>query len=119
MMVKKPILAIFLIIVCTLLISIGQIVVKIGANRLSFDWSILTNYPLIIGLFLFAIGSLFMIFSLRHGNLSLVHPLLSLSFVWASLLAFFFLKESFSSMKIIGIGIIIFGTFFICKGDIR
>lgn len=114
---KKIYFALFLITICTIIIAIGQIFWKIGADKLVFNLTILNNYSLWIGFILYIIGTLLLIVSLRFGNLSLIHPFLSLSFIWTSLLAYFYLKETFPLMKIIGIGLIIFGTFYVFKGD--
>lgn len=114
---NKKILAVILVVICTFLTATGLIFLKIGANKLVFDASILANYNLWIGFVLYGFGALFLILSFRQGNLSLVHPFLSLGIVWSSLLAFFYLNESFPLLKIAGICIIIIGTFLIFRGD--
>jgi len=116
---NKKYLALILILICTFLTAFGQIAWKIGANKLVFDLSLIYNYALWAGFVLYALGALFLIYSLKYGNLSYVHPFLSLGFVWASFLAFFYLNENFPSLKILAIALIVIGTFFIFRGDIK
>lgn len=116
-MQKYTIISVILAIICTLLVAIGQIAMKVGVGKMTFNILTAFNYPLIIGLVLYGAGSLFLMFSLKYGNLSLVHPLMSLGFVWASIFAYMYLNEQFTAIKIIGITFVLFGTTFIMKGD--
>jgi len=111
-------LAIFLIMISSILAALGQIAWKIGSARLAFDFSLLVNYSFWLGCFLYGFGFLFMVLALKFGNLSLVHPFLSLGFIWAALMAFFYLGESFSAIKMIAILVIILGAFFVSRGDV-
>jgi uncharacterized membrane protein len=112
--------ALVLIIICTFLTAFGQIAWKVGASKLTLDfWSLVQNYALWIGFVLYGLGAIFLIFALKNGNLSFVHPLLSLGYVWAGLMAFFYLRESFPMLKLVSIAIIIAGTFLIFRGDVK
>ncbi len=114
---KNKTIAILIITACSLLTAFGMIFWKIGADKLAFNWSLLTNYPLWLGFIFYAIGTLLLILSLKYGNLSLVHPFLSLGLIWAGILAFFYLGETFTTLKTTGTALIILGTFLVYKGD--
>ncbi len=114
---KNKQLALILIITCSIFTAFGMIFWKIGANKLELNLSILTNYSLWLGFILYGIGTLILMLSLKYGNLSLVHPFLSLGLVWAAFLAYFYLKETFPMLKILGTSLIILGTFLVYKGD--
>jgi len=114
---KKKHLALLLIIICTFLTAAGQIAWKIGVGRFVFDISLVYNYALWAGFVLYGLGALLLIYSLRYGNLSFVHPFLSLGYIWAGILAFLYLNEDFPVQKIIGTAVIVAGTFFIFRGD--
>ena len=115
---KKQNMGIVLVIFCTFLTSIGQIYLKTGASTLSFDvLQILTNYKLIIGCLFYGLGAIVMIIALKFGELSVIYPLISLSFIWVSLGSIFFLGESFNINKLIGVFSIISGVGMIGIGD--
>ena len=116
---NKNYIPLLLIIICTFLTAFGQIAWKIGSKNLALSLSLLSNYALLAGFVLYGLGAILLMFALRHGNLSFVQPFLSLGFVWASFLAFFYLGEDFPLLKILSIGLIITGTFFIFRGDVR
>jgi len=114
---NKKYLALVLILICTLFTALGQIFWKVGVQDVVLGWQIIFNHSLWVGFILYGLGALLLIYSLRYGNLSFVHPFLSLGYVWASFFAFLYLKEDFPIMKILAIGLVILGTFFIFRGD--
>ncbi|MBU1199348.1 MAG: EamA family transporter [Nanoarchaeota archaeon] len=114
---KKSYLAIIIIIICTIFTSLGQLFLKFGANKLELAFvPIITNIPLIIGCALYGIGAIIMVFALKHGDLSLIYPFLSLSFIWVALLSLIFLGEHLVFMQWLGIIIIILGVIFVARG---
>ncbi len=102
--------AVGLVILSTLLSSIASVFLKLGTRTLEFNFSsIIRNYK--IGL-----GILFMIFSLgvymmalKGGQLSVLYPFASLSYVWVTINSKLFLKEKINTYKLSGIGLIIVG----------
>ncbi len=101
----------------TLLTSSAQILYKKGAAGFSFSPSLLSNYPLLMGLLLYFIGAGILILALRGGELSILYPLVALSYVWVSILSMLFLGETMNAFKWGGVGMIILGMFFIGKGS--
>ena len=96
--------AIFLMIFVTFLTSIAQLFYKIGADRLEFNLiSLITNYPLIIGICIYGIAALLFIFSLKHGEVSVLYPIIATSYIWVNLLSKYFLNESLNLYKWLGI----------------
>ena len=109
--------AIILIISCTLFTSIGQIFLKLGADRLNLSLvGIIGNFNLILGLSFYGFGLVLLITSLKFGDLSFLYPFLALSFVWVGLLSYFFLGEPITIIKWVAIAVIIFGVSFIGIG---
>jgi drug/metabolite transporter (DMT)-like permease len=103
--------AILLIILCTIFTSLGQLFLKFGANRLVLSIpGILADWQLLLGCFFYAIGAIIMILALRKGDLSLIYPFVSLSFIWVALLSLIFLGESIMILQWLGIAIIISGV---------
>lgn len=110
-------LAILLVFVMTFLLSIGQIFLKKGANILVFDiLALLTNYNLIIGLIIYAFSAFITIYALKYGEVSVLSPVLSLSYIWVALLANLFFAEPLGTFKIIGIFVIFLGVSFVGIG---
>ena len=47
-----------------------------------------TNVPLIAGYALYGINTLMMVLALKEGELSLLYPIIALTYVWATLLSY-------------------------------
>ena len=105
--------AIFLIVVFTIIAAVAQPLFKIGANNLAANMSVgglLTDFPLIGGLALYGLGSILMIWALRYGELSVLYPLISLSYVWVAILSVAIFHDRMTPLRISGIATIIVGV---------
>jgi uncharacterized membrane protein len=87
----------------------GQLLWKISEGQLS--WALIT------GLVLYGLGAITMIYAFKFGNLSMLHPLLSLSYVFAIFLGQFFLNESLSFVNYMGVLLILLGSVLLGGGD--
>jgi uncharacterized membrane protein len=109
--VKTKISSIILVLICTILISIGQLFYKFGANKLVLNFiQIITNYQLILGLLLYGISALLLIIALKHGELSVLYPIIATSYIWVAILSSIYLNELINTFKIIGISLIFLGV---------
>lgn len=110
--------AIGLVILATLVGAFGPILLKkASAKKLSDIKSLMTNYYLFGGVGLYAIGTILFIPALKGGDLSILYPLVSISYIWVSLLSVKFLGEKMNSIKWSGIALIIIGVSFIGIGS--
>ena len=110
--------AVGLIILTTFLASTAQILYKIGSETLSFNiLELLTNYHLIVGLSLYAIGAGLLILSFRGGEVTVLYPLFSTSYIWVSLLSMRFLGEAMNLFKWLGVITILIGISLIGFGS--
>ena len=110
--------AIGLVISGTLLGAFGPILLKkASARRLSKLSSLATNYHLFGGVALYAVGTLLFIPALKGGDLSVLYPFVSLSYIWVSFLSIKFLGEKMNKFKWLGIALIIVGVTFIGVGS--
>lgn len=122
---KKPMKtkpwAIALVIFFTFITSLGQILLKMASARLSANpLELLTNWPLILGGIVYLIAAALMLISFKGGELSVLYPIISLSYVWVSIAApLVFPSESMNSLKWIGIVFIMGGVSFIGIGGTR
>lgn len=114
MNLKYPIL---LMIFCTILTALGQYFLKKGVSyfQLSFI-SIFTNYYLLLGVFIYALATILFLLALSKGELSIIFPLVTLSYVWVALAAYFLLGETLGIFKVLGILSIGGGAFFLGRG---
>ena len=110
--------AIGLVITATLIGAFGPILLKKASEkRLSKISSLITNYHLMGGVLLYAIGTILFIPALKGGDLSILYPFVSLTYVWVSLLSVKFLGEKMNALKWSGITLIILGVSFIGFGS--
>jgi drug/metabolite transporter (DMT)-like permease len=109
-------LAIYIVLACTLLVAIGQYLIKLGANRLSHAGllataiGIITIPQLFAGYCLYALFTVMFVYALRHGELSILYPLIALGYVWTTITAVVVLHESMNAYKIVGLLVIICGV---------
>ena len=114
----KKNLAIILVLIGTIVISFGQIFLKLGANNIKLDiLHLLTNYSLIIGVILYLGAALLFASALKHDDLSVLYPINALAYVWVSLLSPYFLDDLMNLTKWLGIFFIICGVSFIGWGS--
>jgi drug/metabolite transporter (DMT)-like permease len=74
------------------------------------------NVRLILGVGLFLLSSYFFVLGVKHGELSVLYPLVSLSYIWALLWSRLFFKEPFTKNKLAGLALILVGIAFIGLG---
>ena len=109
-------LAIYIVLACTLLVAVAQYLIKLGANHLSHAGllgtmiGIFTIPQLFAGYCLYGIFTVLFVYALRHGELSVRYPLISLSYVWVTITAVLAFHESVNPFKIIGVAVIILGV---------
>ena len=110
--------AIGLVILATLIGAFGPILLKkASARKLSKISSLIKNYYLFGGVSLYAIGTMMFIPALKGGDLSILYPFVSVTYVWVSLLSVKFLGEKMNKYKWLGIALIISGVTFIGIGS--
>ncbi|NQU78389.1 EamA family transporter [Candidatus Woesearchaeota archaeon] len=111
---KIPI--ILLVAFCALLGATGQIFFKLGSKTLSLDLlALATNWKLLLGLVFYGIATILFVLALKHGNLSILYPIIATSYVWVTIFSSIFLKEAFPAFKWIGILSILVGVFIIVR----
>ena len=71
---------------------------------------LMRDTPLQIGLTLYICGAALAVLALRHGEFSVLWPIISFSYVWVAILAKILIHESMSPLKIAGIAVIIVGV---------
>ncbi|MBI5065235.1 hypothetical protein HZA97_03265 [Candidatus Woesearchaeota archaeon] len=118
----KP-FSIFLMLLCTLFTSVAQIFLKKGATNLILSKNVLvllstimTNYSLLIGCFLYGLAALIFVVALKGGELSVLYPIIATSYFWVTLLAKIYLGETIDNLKWLGVFVIFVGITFVGLG---
>jgi drug/metabolite transporter (DMT)-like permease len=104
--------SVLLVFCCTLIGAAAQIFFKLGANAIARPTpiQILTNPPLLFGYCLYGIGTILLVLALRKGQLSILYPIISLTYVWVALLSMLIFKETLNIYKAIGLAIVVAGV---------
>ena len=99
-----------------LLMSFSALAVAVG--QLLWKKSAGTNIVLLVaGFSLYGLGALMMVLAFKFGKLSVVHPVLSLSYVFGIFFGYFFLGEILRPLQLVAIAMIMIGVAFIGGGD--
>ncbi len=104
--------ALALVFACTLLGAAAQILMKTGANHTAHAGvlSMITNLPLLAGYALYGLSTLLLVLALREGELSLLYPVIALTYVWVTVLSFVIFHDRLNPFKLIGIVIVVIGV---------
>ncbi len=114
---KTPVASMLLVLFASFIGSFGAVFLKSGANRLKFSLRALaSNYRLAAGVAFFLLSSYFFVLGMRRGELSVLYPLVSLSYIWTQVWARVFFHEPFSRKKIAGVFLILVGVAFLGFG---
>lgn len=110
-------LALAILILAISLGAAGQVLLKSGVAQLGERpsvpmvlGSIFTNIKVVGGFFCYAVSSLFYLFALSRLDLSYAYPMIALSYVIVTVLAWRFLGENIPLGRIAGLGIILAGV---------
>jgi multidrug transporter EmrE-like cation transporter len=109
--------SLLLVFACSLIGAAAQVLMKIGTKGLppagSFVDTIIgifTNPFLFTGYSLYGISAVLLILALRHAELSILYPVLSLTYVWVAILSVVFFSEAMPPLRIMGIATVVIGV---------
>ena len=101
----------------------GMIIMVLSALTSAFGqyfWKISGGKDLLllfIGFAFYGLGALCMITAFKYGSFSVLHPMQSLSYIFALIIGYFMLNEAVTPQKAAGLLIIFFGVVMIGVGD--
>lgn len=103
-----------LVFACTIVGTLAQLLMKSGMEHFRLDpVALLTNVPLIAGYVLYGINTVMLVMALREGELSVLYPIIALTYVWVTLASYIRLHEAPNLYKNIGVTAIIIGVIII------
>lgn len=114
--------SLILVFCCTILGAAAQMFIKSGANHLSQPGFVgavvgmLTNPMLFTGYALYGFNTLLLAVALKNAELSLLYPVIALTYVWVAILSVTMLHETMNVMKFAGIAAIVCGIAILGRG---
>ena len=94
----------------------GTLVVKKAINRSNFK-ELFLGIDLWLGLFLYGVATLFYLIILNMEQLSIIYPLVSITYVWTTILSIKYLGEKMNKWKYLALTGIIIGIILIGIGS--
>jgi multidrug transporter EmrE-like cation transporter len=111
--------AIYLVALSTLVCAVAQILMKSGTEYSRLHpglMGLITDVPLIAGYALYAVMTVMIVVAFKDGELSVLYPIISLSYVWVTILSYFVFHDSLNAFKCIGLVLIMSGVGVIGRG---
>lgn len=129
---KRSNKSIYMVLGCTVFAATAQVLLKFGADHpmpvikpadiatwMPFLMALLSNYYLLLGYCFHSGNALLLILALRDGELSVLYPIISLSYVWVNLLSMYFFHEHMNIWKAAGILLVILGVALLGRASSR
>jgi multidrug transporter EmrE-like cation transporter len=105
------------VLLCTFINAASQAFIKMGTASLGLHPTMLetaagifTKPLLFAGYALLGVSTVLFVMALRRGDLSLLYPVLTLGYVWVTVLSVVMFHDSMNPFKIAGVAVIISGV---------
>jgi len=115
-MTSTPLSSMLLVLFASVVGSFGAVFLKLGAVRLTGLMSLL-NWRLALGVGLYLGSSVFYGLGIRHGQLSVLFPMVAVGYIWTLLWARLFFRERFTRSKLLGLGLVLAGVVLVGLGS--
>ena len=112
--------AVIMVAAATIVCAAAQILMKLGADYSRAHpglGGLITDIPLVAGYALYALMTVLIVVAFKDGELSVLYPIISLSYVWVTALSYFVFHDSLNPWKMTGLGFIIAGVAVIGRGS--
>lgn len=112
--------AVIMVAAATIVCAAAQILMKLGADYSRLHpglGGLITDIPLVAGYALYALMTVLIVVAFKDGELSVLYPIISLSYVWVTALSYFVFHDSLNPWKMTGLGFIIAGVAVIGRGS--
>jgi multidrug transporter EmrE-like cation transporter len=115
--------AVGVVFLCTVIAAVSQMLIKLGAkgSAVAIPWTsvagvwanvfaMATNVHLVGGYALYAVMTVMFIVALQDEELSILYPIISLSYVWVAGLSIWLFGETLNVFKSLGVLVIVAGV---------
>jgi drug/metabolite transporter (DMT)-like permease len=111
--------SILLVVICTIIGAAAQILLRHGAAQLHGAALIdqLKNWELLAGYACLAANTALLVLALRKGELSVLYPIIALTYVWVTVLSPMFFGDVINVYKVLGVALIVLGVSLIGSGS--
>ena len=116
-MTPTPVSSMLMVLAASVVGSFGAVFLKLGSAKLVNGFWHILNPQLATGVALFLGSSYFFVMGIRHGELSVLYPMVSLGYIWTLVWSRLFFKEAFTRQKFVGLALILLGVFFVGLGS--
>ncbi len=108
----------------TIIQVIAQLLIKRGTAELvpnptliQTSMGMVTILPLFTGYAMYGLFTMIMVFALRHGELSMLYPIMALSYVWVTIVSILWLQEPVNFAEMLGVAVIVSGVAVLGRGE--
>jgi multidrug transporter EmrE-like cation transporter len=114
---------VYLVLGCTVFAAAAQVLMKFGAMHtmpamhisdpdsvMGFLRALAGNWQLLLGYTMHACNAFLLILALRDGELSMLYPIIALTYVWVILLSMYFFHDQLNVWKCGGIVLVMAGV---------
>lgn len=112
--------SVLLVLGCTVLGAAAQVLMKMGGSQLPQGANaiqMLTCLPLLAGLAVYGVSTVLLILALRNSELSMMYPIIALTYVWVMILSVLIFHESLNAFKVLGVLVIVAGVAVLGRGN--
>jgi multidrug transporter EmrE-like cation transporter len=107
-----------LVLVGSLIGSIGAVFLKSGSHVLGRHWtSLVFNWRLGLGIVIYLASSVLFVKGMSRGELSVLFPMVSLGYICTLAWSRLFFHETITRVKLYGVGLILVGIVFLGLGS--
>lgn len=113
-----------LVTICTVIGALAQIFIKAGASRLPETHTAIqavlamaVNPRLLLGYSLYGINTVLLALALREGELSMLYPIIALTYVWVAGLSVLVFHEIMNPLRTAGVITIVLGVAILGRGS--
>lgn len=112
--------AVILVAIATFVGAAAQILMKFGMDYFRQHpglMGLVLDFPLIAGYALYGVMTVMIVVAYKDGELSVLYPVISLSYVWVTALSYLVFHDSLNVWKLTGLAFIIGGVAVIGRGS--
>lgn len=109
-----PVSSMLLVLSASVIGSFAAVFLKMGSERLRHGLRYIFSFQLAFGIFLFVASSVPFLMGIKHGELSVLYPMVSFSYVLTLFWSKIFFKEKITAGKVGAIAVILGGL--VCIG---
>jgi multidrug transporter EmrE-like cation transporter len=109
-----PVSSILLVLLASFIGSFGAVYLKLGATHMNRGFRYILNWQLGLGISLFLGSSIPFIIGLKHGELSVLYPMVSFGYILTLFWSRVFFQEPITRLKVGALAMILMGI--VCIG---